>query len=102
MVTNNHGGNVKAFQILTSKYPSNNPLCIWHPDNLTNTYLFFGNVQLIKIIRNNLLNTGKFVFLAFSLQIMKDRELTSADGYLDWSDLHAVYDRDVALEVYLR
>ena len=36
----------------------------------------------MKNIRNNLLNAAKFVFPAFSLQIIEDRELTSAGGYL--------------------
>ena len=56
----------------------------------------------MKNICNNLLNVGKFVFLEFSLQIVKDRELTSAGGYLSCSDLHAVYDRDVALQTNIR
>ena len=102
LVADNHNGNVKAIQILTNKYPSHYPLCIQHPNNVTNTYLFFDNVHLMKNIRNNLLNAGKFVFPAFSMQIMIYKKLTPAGGYLCWFDLHAVYDRDVALQENLR
>ena len=102
LVTDNHSENVTTFPILINKYPSDNPLCIQHPDNVTNTYLFFDNIQLMKSICNNLLNASKFVFPEFSLQIMKDREFTSVVGYLCWSDLHAVCDGGVALQANLR
>ena len=102
VVTDNHSANAKAFQVLTAQYPSSFSLCIKHPINELPTYLFFDNVHIMKNIRNNLLNAKKFVFPAFSLDIMKDKNLASDGGYICWSDLHGVHDRDKALQGYLR
>ena len=102
IVTDNHSGNVKAFHLLTSQYPSDNPFCIKHPKSVSNTYLFFDNVHLMKNISNNLLNAKKFVFPEFSFPVMQGKHLDSDGGYICWSDLHAMYDKDLALQGNLR
>jgi len=61
-------------------------LSIQHPTNVSKTYLFFDNVHLLKNVRNNLLNSKKFVFPAFNFTIRGDI-LKSAGGYIAWDDL---------------
>ena len=65
LVTDNHSANVSAFNHLQKRFPSDDGLSIKHFENLTKIYLFFDNVHLVKNIRNNLLNSKKFVFPAF-------------------------------------
>ena len=95
IVTDNHSANV-AFNLLLKKFPSEE-LYFKHPNNSTNTYLFFDNVHLLKNVRNNLLNCHKFVFPSFSFQI-KDRVVASSENrYVSWIDLQTVYKEDAKL-----
>ena len=82
-------------------YPGKNVLCIHHPKNETATYLFFDNVHLLKNIRNNLLNSKKLVFPAFSFNINEELVQTDA-GYIAWSDLKYIYEQDSKLSANLR
>ena len=56
--------------------------------------MFFDNVHLLKNIRNNLLNSKKFVFPSFSFFIKDQIISASENGYVAWRDLHDVYDKD--------
>ena len=65
------------------------------------TYLFYDNVHLLKNIRNNLLNVKKYVFPTFESKIGEETFSCPA-GYISWSDLHRVYDKDKELQGNLR
>ena len=93
VVCDNHSANVNAFNHLLRQYNAKSSLFIKHPDCSTNTYLFFDTVHLMKNIRNNLFNTKKFAFLAFTFKIM-DNIIEAPNGYITWSDLNCVYERD--------
>ena len=49
IVTDNHSGNVAAFNILMKKF-SGEGVFVQHPSNSTKTYLFFDKVHLLKKI----------------------------------------------------
>ena len=63
-------------------------------------FLFFDSVHLLKNIRNSLLNKKKFVFPAFTFEI-SNVSVSSKKGYIAWSDLHKVYNKDNALNAKL-
>ena len=68
IVTDNHSSNVNAFKALKKIFhsqASDSSLFVQHSENPTKTYLFFDNVHFLKNIRNNLLNSKKFVFPIF-------------------------------------
>ena len=70
VVTDNHSSNVNAFSILQKAYSSSTcEFYINYPDNISKIYLYYDNVHLLKNIRNNLLNSRKFVFPSFSHSI---------------------------------
>ena len=101
VVADNHAANVNAFKTLHKMYPGKNDLCIHHSKNETVTYLFFDNVHLLKNIRNNMFNSKKFVFPAFSFNINEEIVQTDA-GYTAWSDLKYIYEQDSKLSANLR
>ena len=100
VVTDNHSANVNAFSSLKEEYNSDSPLYIEHPSNHKKTYLFFDNVHLVKNIRNNLLNGKKFVFPPFGFDD-GNLSVNCPAGYITWSDLHKIYDKDQALYLYI-
>ena len=59
------------------------------------------NVHLLKNIKNNLLNVKKYVFPTFESKIGEETFSCPA-GYISWSDLHRVYDKDKELQGNLR
>ena len=65
------------------------------------TYLFFDIVHLIKNVRNNLLSKKKFVFPKFSFELFEDKIEVDA-GFVDWSLLHKVHEKDSHLQANLR
>ena len=99
VVSDNHSTNVKAHSILLGDTPEN--VFFEHPDSKNKVYLFFDNVHLLKNIRNNLYNAGKFVFPPFSF-VLGEKSVNSSDGYILWKDLGKVYDADCKLPGYLR
>ena len=102
IVADNHSANVAAFNNILQMYSCDTDLCIQHPKNSTKTYMFFDNVHLLKNIRNNLLNSKKFVFPSFSF-FMKDQLISASEnGYVAWRDLHDVYDKDTKNKANLR
>ena len=99
VVTDNHSSNVNAFSILQKAYSSSTcEFYINYPDNISKIYLFYDNVHLLKNIRNNLLNSRKFVFPSFSHSINDDCIINVPAG----SDLHNIYDKDEKLDGNLR
>ena len=101
VVSDNHSTNVSAFSFLTKRYNSPSSMYFTHPSNEVKTYLFFDNVHLAKNIRNNLLNGKKFVFPSFKFE-SGGIKIDCPDGYISWSDLHRLYDRDNKLQGNLR
>ena len=101
VVSDNHSTNVNAFAFLRKKYNSPSSMYFTHPANKIKTYMFFDNVHLVKNIRNNLLNGKKFVFPSFNFE-SGSIKIDCPDGYISWSDLHRLYDRDSQLQGNLR
>ena len=103
VVCDDHSSNVRAFDILTEKYGSPGNYFIYHPSykGILKTYLFFDSVHLIKNIRNNLLAKKKFVFLKFSFHMFKD-SISVPHGFIEWSLLHSVYDKDQSLDAHFQ
>ena len=61
----------------------------------------FCEFHLIKNVRNNLLNSRRFVFPQFDYE--KDGiEIHCPAGYLAWSDLHQIFEHDVKLQSNLK
>ena len=56
---------------------------------------------MLKNIRNNLLARKKFVFPSFNFTLFTE-PIVVPDGYITWSLLHRVYDRDQLLNANLR
>ena len=102
IVTDNHNSNVNAFKSLKQKFGKGDQLFIQHPSNPhKNIYLFFDTPHLIKNVRNNLLNSRRFVFPQFDYE--KDGiEIHCPAGYLAWSDLHQIFEHDVKLQSNLK
>ena len=78
------------------------PLFIKHPSNHNkNIYLFFDSVHILKNIRNNLRNAKKFVFPEFDYE-NENMSIHFPAGYITWSDLHTIYDKDEKLAKQLK
>ena len=103
IVTDNHAANVNAFNCLHIEYGTpESPLFIKHPSNHNkNIYLFFDSVHILKNIRNNLLNAKKFVFPEFDYE-NENMSIHFPAGYITWSDLHTIYDKDEKLASNLK
>jgi len=102
LVTDNHSANVSAFAHLLKMFPSDDGMSLQHPQNPTKIYLFFDNVHLVKNIRNNLLNSKKFVFPAFSFSLNNDVLMSSTSGYIRWRDFHDIFEEDEKHKANLR
>ena len=74
LVADNHSSNVKAFSNLLNFF-NGEQIFIQHPayGNQLKTYLFYDMVHIIKNVRNNLLNSKKFVFPAFNFDQLRDK-----------------------------
>ena len=105
VVADNHSANVNAFSDLHKKYGTDTDASCYYIEHQKNnnrrTYLFYDNLHLVKNIRNNLLNVKKYVFTAFESKIGEETFSCPA-GYISWSDLHRVYDKDKELQGNLR
>ena len=102
IVIDNHNSNFNAFKSLKQKFGKGDKLFIQHPSNPhKNIYLFFDTPHLIKNVRNNLLNSRRFVFPQFDYE--KDGiEIHCPARYLAWSDLHQIFEHDVKLQSNLK
>ena len=97
VVADNHAANANAFKTLHKMYPGKKRFV--HSSSKkrnSNLSLFFDNVHLLKNFRNNMLNSKKFVFPAFSFNINEEMVQTDA-GYIAESDLKYIYEQDSKL-----
>ena len=104
VVSDNHSSNVNAYADLRKKYgDTNSNLFIYHPayGNSLKTYLLYDMVHIIKNVRNNLLNSKKFVFPSFIFDSFED-SIYVKDGYLSWSMFYKLYENDLKLEGNLK
>ena len=102
VVADYHSANVNAFNILLDKFEGDKTHYITLPNPSKNiSVFFFYSVHLFKNIRNSLLNKKKFVFPAFTFEI-SNISVSSKEGYIAWSDLDKVYNKDYALNAKLR
>ena len=67
VTSDNHPSNVSAFNELFSKHgsESHENAILHHSTSDRRTYLFHDSVYLLKNVRNNLLNSGRFIFSNF-------------------------------------
>ena len=67
IISDNHPSNVFAFNKLFSKYgsESHENVILHHSTSDRRTYLFYDSVHLFKNVRNNLLNSRRFIFPIF-------------------------------------
>ena len=101
LVADNHSVNVNAFKGLLNNNMGDKKHFFYIPGSSHKTYVFFDTVHLLKNIRNNLLNTKKFVFPAFEFEVCEN-VICSAAGYISWSDIHSIYDKDKKNDANLR
>ena len=102
IVSDNHAANVLSFNILLQEYAHKDARFIMHPRSSCKTYLFYNNVYLAKNIRNNLLNSQKFVFPAFCFSVKNIVVASSQAGYISWRDFKDVYEEEAKLKANLR
>ena len=62
---------------------------------------FFDTVHVLKNIWKNLLCAKKCIFPGFQFEVCGTK-ISSAPGYICWSDLHKVYEMDQGLDANLR
>ena len=101
IVTDNHSANVTAFRMLLNSMPGDKEHFFIYPESTCKTYVFFDTVHLLKNIRNNLLNSKKFVFPAMNFSVC-GTQIVSDPGYISWGDLHKIHDKDRNLDAHLR
>ena len=94
---------MNAFNILLDKFEGGGDKMhyITLPNPPPKIFLFFDSVHLLKNICNTLLNKKKFVFPAFTFEI-SNISVSSKEGYIAWSDLHKVCNKDNTLNAKLR
>ena len=91
---------MSAFNKLFSKCGSEshkNPI-LHHSTSDQRTYLFYDSVHLLKNARNNLLNSGQFIFPEFHFSDF----ISLPAGKISWKLLHSVFDEDEKLQSNLR
>ena len=102
ILSDNHAANVSSFNILLQEYAHKDARFIVYPQSSWKTYLFYENVHLAKNIRNNLLNSQKFVFPAFCFSIKNIVVASLQAGYISWRDFKDVHEDDAKLKANLR
>ena len=100
VVADNHSTNVSAFKQLLKD--SSDGLSFLNPQSQQRIYCFYDNVHLIKNIRNNLLNSLRFVFPGFSFTFGDGNSVNLPDGYIAWNDPETVHRKDSNLTANLR
>ena len=93
---------MKAFSNLLSSF-NGDQIFIHHPDygNQLKTYHFYDMVHIIKNIRNNLVNSKKFIFPAFNFDQLRDKIFVPS-GYVQWSLFHRLHEEETKLDARLR
>ena len=99
VISDNHSANVAAFRDLYEKYGvQSHDNAIAHPTNQSSLiYMFYDAVHLLKNIRNNLLNSRRFIFPSFQSDF-----IVVPSGEITWKLLHDVHDKDKCLQANLR
>lgn len=104
VITDNHPSNVSAFADLKKSYSPNKSTddrYINHSSHESlKIYLFYDSVHILKNIRNNLLNSKRFIFPYFFYDGNFQFKIES--GEINWALLHSVHDKDKSLESNLR
>jgi len=104
VISDNHPSNIAAFRDLCQKFgivTHENAISLLSKSNSTPIYLFYDSVHLLKNIRNNLLNSKRFIFPPFAFDQFYD-EINVPGGEISWRLLHEVYDQDQTLQANLR
>lgn len=96
----NHASNVSAYRKLLYTYAST-PSDLSIDINNEKTYLFYDSVHLMKNIRNNLLNSRRFLFPPFSSDSLSE-SINVPGGEISWRLLHGVHERDQQNQANLR
>ena len=101
IITDNHSTNVSGYSKLSEKYGTgaDDDFFIYYEGS--KIYLMYDSVHLIKNVRNNLLNSKRFVFPPFSYEGLKDT-VNLTGGEISWALLHEVRERDEKLLGNLR
>ena len=100
IITDNHATNVSAFKILRLKFgEQDNEIYFTFMGH--RVYNLYDSVHLLKNIRNNLLNSKRFVFPPFDF-IEFDDIIHVEAGEISWSLLHNVYEKDELLPANLK
>ena len=100
VISDNHPSNVFAFNELFSKYgsESHENAILHHSTSDRRTYLFYDSVHLLKNVRNNLLNSRRFIFREFHFSDF----ISLPAGKILRKLLHSVFDEDEKLQANLR
>ena len=102
IVSDNHAANVSAFNFLLKSYAAHETeFFIDRPQSSCKTYLFYDNVHLLKNVRNNSLNSQKFVFSSFHFSV-NNCVVTSEAGYISWRNIKEIFEEDIKLKGNLR
>ena len=103
VISDNHSTNVGAYKDLLKMYPIQgknysifNPKC-----HLSEIYLMYDTVHLVKNIRNNLLASRFLQIPEFSC-ITNGISIHVTAGNVHWSHLHQVHAKDLELNAHLR
>ena len=100
VISDNLPSKVSAFNKLFSEYKSelHENVILHHSASDRRAYLFYDSVHLLKILRNNLLNSRRFIFPAFHFSDF----ISLLDGEITRNLLHDVFDDDEKLHANLR
>ena len=100
VISDNHTSNVSAFNKLFLKYgsKSHENAILHHSTSDRRTYLFYDSVHLLNNVRNNLLNSRRFIFPEFHFSDF----ISLPAGKISWKLLYPVFDEDEKLQENLR
>ena len=103
IVSDNHTTNVKVYNRLQTNYKiQDKDYKIHNPyHSVENIYLLFDTCHLIKNIRNNLVANKFFDIPSFQFSSV-NFNLSFQAGFVRWSHLHTIHEKDLSLSVHLR
>ena len=102
VISDNHSTNVGAYKDLLKMYPIQvKDYAIFNPkSHLSEIYLIYDTVHLVKNIRNNLLASRFFQIPEFSC-IANEISMHVPAGFVRWSYLHQIHAKDLDLNAHL-
>ena len=100
VITDIHAVNVLSFKNLRNKYGEKNNSLSFNFDG-HKVYNLYDSVHLVKNIRNNLLNSKRFIFPSFNFNEFED-DIHIDAGEISWRLYHNVYEKDEILPGNLR